>query len=199
MRWVEKLLSVLITIAVIAVMTFAAATPVNAQLTEVWVDDDWAGSTNGDPVDGHTFGTNAFAGIQDGIDAVTENGLVYVFSGEYFEEITINKTINLTGDDKTNTIITGSTTLESGEYPIHKSTVVFVAAKYVNISGFTIKGGHAGIRVGLGCDYINISGNIFTNVDGRDIELGSSSHSIPPIRYSINYVQMLLLPSQQIN
>jgi len=147
-----------------------------------YVDDDYY---DGGYNDGHTWGYDAFGNIQDGIDAVIENGLVNVFSGLYSEEIVIKKTINLTGEDRTNTIINGSTELEPGEYPILNSTVVLIAAEYVNISGFTIQDGHAGIRVGQGCDYINISGNIFMDINGRDISLGSSSYSI----ISDNYFQ----------
>ena len=40
---------------------FAGMTPAIAVVNEVWVDDDWAGSIPGGIVDGHEFGTDAFA------------------------------------------------------------------------------------------------------------------------------------------
>ena len=58
---------------------------------EVWVDDDWAGSSPGDVVDGHIFGTDAFATIQDGIDAVASPGTVHVAAGTYYENVIITK------------------------------------------------------------------------------------------------------------
>ncbi|MFC2019637.1 hypothetical protein ACFLU4_06800 [Chloroflexota bacterium] len=63
--------------AMVVALTFAGVTPLAAQPSEVWVDDDWAGSSNGDAVDGHTFGTDAFTTIQGGIDAkdTCENSL----------------------------------------------------------------------------------------------------------------------------
>jgi len=45
---------------------------------EVWVDDDWAGHSSGDSVDGYTFGTDAFDTIQEGIEAVADGGTVHV-------------------------------------------------------------------------------------------------------------------------
>ena len=51
----------------------------------VWVDDDWAGSVPGASVGGHTFGLDAFAKIQDAVDAVAAAGTVNVFPGTYPE------------------------------------------------------------------------------------------------------------------
>ena len=41
----------------------------------VWVDDNYCG---GCPNDGYAWGTDAFATILDGINAVAESGTVYV-------------------------------------------------------------------------------------------------------------------------
>ncbi len=63
----------------------------------VWVDDDWAGTTCGDSVGGHLFGYDAFATIQDGIDAEAVGGVVYVHLGNYTEQLIIQKGITLEG------------------------------------------------------------------------------------------------------
>ncbi len=53
-------------------------------LAEVWVDDDWVGSLDGDLVDvGKYFGFNAFYRIRDGVNAVGDNGTVHVYDGNY--------------------------------------------------------------------------------------------------------------------
>jgi len=49
----------------------------------VWIDDDWAGSSYGDPVEGHIFGFNAFDKIQDGIHQIAGHGCIRVADGVY--------------------------------------------------------------------------------------------------------------------
>ena len=68
-------------------------------LDTVYVDDDYTSSTPG-------WGLTHFDVIQDGIDAVGEGGTVYVYSGTYYEHVTINKNyLNLTGENRETTII----------------------------------------------------------------------------------------------
>jgi pectin methylesterase-like acyl-CoA thioesterase len=45
--------------------------------------------------------------IQEGIDAASNGDTVFVFSGTYFENVIVNKAINLTGENKDTTIIDG--------------------------------------------------------------------------------------------
>ena len=47
---------------------------------------------------GHDWGVNAFATIQDGLDAATVGGTVYVAPGLYSEEVKIFYTVHLIGD-----------------------------------------------------------------------------------------------------
>jgi parallel beta-helix repeat protein len=66
--------------------------------------------------------------IQEGIDATNPGDTVFVKNGTYFENVVVNKTINLTGEDKDTTII------DSGGWEI----VVLISADWVNVSGFTV-------------------------------------------------------------
>ncbi len=71
----------------------------------VYVDDDYyEGGYN----DGHTWGYDAFDNIQEGIDAVEETGTVIVKEGIYFEHISVDKTIDLIGENQEQTIVDGS-------------------------------------------------------------------------------------------
>jgi len=105
--------------------------------SKVWVDGNWTGKNFGDQVDGHTFGYDTFAKIQDAIDAVAEGGTVHVAAGTYKEHITIVKSdLNLIGADKETTII-DATQDPSWTYP--KPGILLDGIRGVTISGFTIR------------------------------------------------------------
>ena len=76
-------------------------------LSEVWVDDDWAGKSPGDVVGTHIFGNDAFATIANGISAVIEGGTVNVAAGTYHEQVKINKSLKLYGAQANVTPIAG--------------------------------------------------------------------------------------------
>ena len=89
----------------------------------VYVDDD---NTNG-PWDGSE--QHPFNSIQEGINNVYEGWTVFVKGGSYNENIIINKTINLDGENKETTIIDGG----------GQGHVVTITSPGVRISGFTIQ------------------------------------------------------------
>lgn len=113
--------------------------------TEVYVDDDFNSSTPG-------WGYDHFSSIQEGINTVSENGTVIVYNGTYLENLIINKTINLEGQDNANTIIDGS-----------GNNVISISADYVNISGFTLKNAYGYNQHGIiiwGTSHNKITSNI---------------------------------------
>ena len=74
--------------------------------SEVWVDDDYY---DGGYNDGHTWGTDAFDNIQDGIDNVTDAGIVNIREGTYSTFIVENRNdIEIIGIDITKPIIQGN-------------------------------------------------------------------------------------------
>jgi hypothetical protein len=98
----RKLLTIVSPVLVLAlvfslVSVFVMPKPAAAATAEVWVDDDWAGADPGDVVDGHIFGTDAFATIQDGIDAVASPGIVHVAAGYYTENIELKHRVQVLG------------------------------------------------------------------------------------------------------
>lgn len=68
---------------------------------QVWVDDDSNESTPG-------WGVTHFQTIQDGINGVTDGGIVHAASGNYYENVVVNRTVFLVGEDKSRTIIDGN-------------------------------------------------------------------------------------------
>jgi len=110
----------------------------------VYVDDDYDSSTP-------DYGIYNFSKIQDGIDAVSEDGTVYVFNGTYQENIIVNKSIDLIGAGKYITFIRSVS--------IDFSPVINVSADHVKISGFTIEYGSYGIG-SYGIEIYNSSNSI---------------------------------------
>ena len=107
--------------------------------------------------------------IQGLIDNASVGDTIYIPNGIYYENIIINKSISLIGEDKNNTIIDGGGI----------GDVVHVLADWVNISGFTIRNSgeeqylfaRAGIQLN-GTDNCSIKNNII--IDNQNgIYLGS--------------------------
>jgi parallel beta-helix repeat protein len=76
-------------------------------------------------------GEGNYSKIQDAINDASNGDTVFVFNGTYYENIVIDKSISLIGEDKDTTIIDGD----------HNGDVLKVTADWVNISGFTIQSG----------------------------------------------------------
>jgi parallel beta-helix repeat protein len=96
--------------------------------------------------------------IQDAINSSTTGDTIYVHSGTYRENLNVNKTISLTGENKETTIIDG----------MRKDNTIYVTADYVNISGFTIYNSSrvwanpdGGIKL-VGANHATIEDNICT-------------------------------------
>ncbi|MFC1800335.1 hypothetical protein ACFL2Z_05480, partial [Candidatus Eisenbacteria bacterium] len=105
---------------------------------EVWVDATWAGSLPGESVGAgpYTFGYDAFATIQDGINGVA-GSTVNVAPGLYQQDLTIyqdNLELKASGAPPT---IKGVATLPWGSWPLAAPNID-VRADNVKIHGFTI-------------------------------------------------------------
>ena len=93
-------------------------------------------SRTGTTLDGDTLyvggsGPNNYTTIQSAIDDASNGDTVFVYddSSPYIENISVDRSINLIGEDKNTTIIDG----------YRNNDVVSINANYVNIIGFTIK------------------------------------------------------------
>jgi parallel beta-helix repeat protein len=74
--------------------------------------------------------------VQDAINNASNGDIIYVFSGVYNENVTVDKQITLIGQNKTNTIIDGS----------NLGTVVYVLKDRTTLANFTLRnsGGYKG-------------------------------------------------------
>jgi len=120
----------------------------------IYVDDD----NMGGPWDGTT--ENPYQHIQDGIDAASDD-TVYVYSGIYYENVVVAKSIDLIGEDKYNTIINGNGT----------AFVIKIGADSVTLCNFTVQNSGiessavGGIMVESNCNSIT-SNNVYDNCIG---------------------------------
>jgi len=116
-----------------------------------YVDSAWAGYPTGatvffpgDLVDAHHIGTDAFATIPDGLNAVSSGGIVFVAAGTYTAEpIVINKSLTLMGSGATTTVI------QAPSSPITGDGISIAGGASVSITGVTVNGasGLTGIDV----------------------------------------------------
>ncbi len=115
-------------------------------ITLVTVDDDYDVTTDG-------WGIDHFNNIQDGINAVSEGGTVFVRAGTYEESIIIDKSISLNGQTRDMTTI---------QYE-QNHHIIQITADDVEVSGFTIQ--HVTYNVGESYAgiYIESNQNIINN------------------------------------
>ncbi len=146
--------------------------------------DDVPGGGPSNPLENYTS-------IQDGINAASDGDTVYVYSGFYNELITVNKTINLTGENRDNTIIDGW-----GE-----GDIVRVTADWVNISGFRLF--HSTSMGSYRCLVITSENNTVTDniiAHGfKGIHLISSSNNYIGNNYIITNLEGIFLISSSNN
>ena len=122
----------------------------------------------------HVGDKQAYKGIQEAIDAVSDGWIVVVHEGTYNENVTVNKSVtikSLSGPVKT---------IVQTSPPYSDNNVFRITASCVKLSGFTIQGaayaGRAGVRLedASGCV---ISGNvILDNNYGIYVSEGSTSN-----------------------
>lgn len=126
-----------------------------APLPRIWtVDDD---------------GLADFHTIQEAINAAKAGDTIYVYNGTYYENVVVNKTVSLIGEDSRYTIIDADGT----------GSVIEVRANNINISSFTIRNSGLGYN---GIFSLNVNGsNIFSNTitgNSKGITLEGSHNNI---------------------
>jgi parallel beta-helix repeat protein len=99
-------------------------------------------------------GGGNYTRIQDAIDNATDGDTVFVFddSSPYYENLVINTSISLIGEDRNTTIIDG----------LGENRLIRILANNVTINFFTIQNGHDGILL-LSSNCFIKSNNIYNN------------------------------------
>jgi parallel beta-helix repeat protein len=110
-------------------------------------------TSDGYPV--HNLNTGlSYATIQEAINApeTLSGHTILVQEGTYYENIVINKSISLIGENEASTVIDGRST----------APVIFVNVSNVNVSMFTIRNGIKGIKL-VEASYCNFRENVITS------------------------------------
>ena len=97
--------------------------------------------------------------IQEAINNANAGDTVFVRNGTYYEHVCVNTTVSIAGQDRTTTTIDGNQT----------GTVVTVTADNVNISGFTVQNGEAGLD--LAGDGNTVTSSMFSSNGAVEIDL----------------------------
>lgn len=139
-----------------------------AKVSEVWVDDGWAGSAPGVEVAaGKFFGYNAFATIQDGVNNVS-GSTVHVEPGTYAENVIIDKSLTLDGagagtNPAVHTILDGATLGDSSGIYINAG-VTNVTIQDLRVQNYVTAGDTAGVYAAGGnnsftAQHLQVNGN----------------------------------------
>ena len=166
-RWLYRLSNLGLIFVLVAGLALGSSRPVEA-VSPIYVDDGWTGVAPGADPDGPgpatTFGTDSFATIQAGVDAVDAGGTVQVYAGTYTEQISINKNLTLSGEDKLTTIIEAPAVLNeacntSVSLP-NRPILCVTGGAIATIQGFTFDG------LSLGSTNLRLTGVAFRNAGG---------------------------------
>ncbi len=136
----KKSLTLLITILFLltnlSVITTTATQAETTNAETIYVDDD--------NIEGPWHGTMEYPyqHIEDAIENATDGDTVYVFNGTYYENIRVDKTLLITGENKNTTIIDG----------MYNEFIIKIIKDSVTIKNFTIRnsGGYkdnAGVKI----------------------------------------------------
>jgi len=132
----------------------------------IYVDDD--------NIEGPWDGTqeHPYQHIQDAIDTAIDGDTVYVYGGTYFENVIVDKSIELTGEDKNTTVVDAG-----GE-----NDTVLVTANGATIRSFTLRNSGDLWSQDAGVDVhgneTTIEGNIIVSHEENGIILWSSYNNV---------------------
>ena len=172
-RCVKKIISILLVIGII--LSIFSATLAIGKKSFVMSSDDDILYVGGD-------GPQNYSKIQDAVDNASDGYTIFVYNGTYYENVLVNKTVNLVGENRETTIIDGS----DGDY------VVFIIADGVTLTGFTIQNSHIN-GTNIDASDSSIINNIFRENGYLGISLKNSDKAIISDNLIINNERGLCL------
>jgi parallel beta-helix repeat protein len=101
-------------------------------------------------------GQNNYTKIQDAIDDASIGDTIFVYNGTYYENIVIDKTVNLIGEIRDNTIIDGG----------NSGNTIKIIYDNVSVSSFTIQHGGIGVYIVQSSNHSIYGNKIIDNWEG---------------------------------
>ena len=123
----------------------------------IYVDDDATSDW---------YDSNHVQTIQEGIDVASDGDTVFVYSGTYYENLSIEKSICLKGENKETTIIDGGN--------LKRVKVIDINCNNVTVKRFSIIHGSIGVDA-TKVDNITITGNIIKHNRGLGLDFHRSN------------------------
>ena len=131
-------------------------------------------------------GEGNYTSIQQAINNASDGDTIFVYddSSPYYENIVVNVSVNLIGEDKNTTVISGV-----------NGTTVYITADGVNITGFTITGRNVSVAIRVVSNFSYISNNNIwanTSIYNASVYLSPGTHDniITGNNCSYNYIDI---------
>ena len=150
----NKIKNIVVTILLLTIILSIIPKVNSVERAIIYVDDD---------------GGADYDNIQDAINNANPGDTIYVYNGTYSGSFNINKTLNINGESRLNTIIDGT----------GFSHAVFINADFVNLSNFTIRDlDTIDVGIWVNNNYSRIFYNIIKNTSQDGVVLLSSHNNI---------------------
>jgi len=144
-----------------------------AAVANIWITETVEASSNTLYVGG--VGPGNYTSIQDAVDDASPGDAIYVYNGIYFENVVVNKAINLLGEEESTVTVDGG-----------GGCAFNIGASYASVSGFTIANCNEGIYWGPNPNFVSIVNNTFLDSNDKGIYLTNSDSNIIDNNHFIN-------------
>ncbi|MCK5261176.1 MAG: right-handed parallel beta-helix repeat-containing protein [Thermoplasmatales archaeon] len=149
-------------LAVIVIVLFISVSVIPSSGTNI-IEKSSTMSFDGNTLYVGGSGPGNYTKIQDAINDSSDGDMVFVFNGTYVENLVVDKSIDLIGEDKNSTVIDGNGV----------DDVVYVSADEVNVTGFTVQ--NSGY---VACAVFDLNGTLVDIFYDSGLEIRSNSNSV---------------------
>jgi len=157
-------------------------------------------------------GAGNFSTIQDAINASSDGATVFVYNGTYYENIVINKSISLIGEEKNSTVVScldnfyfldvlsNNVTIRNLKVKDFSLGIRILNSKNILVDNNIFFNNSNGILIDEGCNNINISSNYLkNNTEGIRVYNSSENMFYDNIFYATENFDILFFDNSENN